>query len=102
MSGVQNNNPIGNNNQPPPPDNTNQTPGTPDPGTVDQLNNQLNQQDPSSGNTPDPSTTNTNTDTNTNSNTGGITSADMKNFMDAMNKFCIQQGIQTAPDPTDS
>jgi len=66
-------------------------PGTPDPNTVNQLQDQLNGTDQPNGAGGTPST-----------NGPGITAADMKNFMDEVNKFCMQQGIQTTPSATDS
>ena len=63
--------------------------GTPDPSTVNALQNQLNGNDPvnAAGGTPA-------------SQGPGITAADMKNFMDGVNKFCVQQGISTTPSAT--
>jgi len=63
--------------------------GTPDANTVNALQNQLNATDPvnAAGGTPS-------------SQGPGITAADMKNFMDEVNKFCVQQGISTTPSAT--
>jgi hypothetical protein len=63
--------------------------GTPDPNTVNQLQDQLNATDPANGAGGTP-----------NAKGPGITAADMKNFMDEMNKFCVQQGISTTPSAT--
>ena len=63
--------------------------GTPDANTVNALQNQLNAADPANaaGGTPA-------------AKGPGITQADMKNFMDELNKFCVQQGISTTPSAT--
>lgn len=64
--------------------------GTPNQNDVSALQNQLNAADPASpagGSTPvTPGS--------------GISAADMKLFMDEVNKFCVQQGISTTPKVT--
>lgn len=64
--------------------------GTPDTNTVNALQNQLDGTNPSSpsGNAAPAG------------GSSGISAADMKLFMDEVNKFCVQQGIATTPKPT--
>jgi hypothetical protein len=64
--------------------------GTPDAQTVSALQDQL-------GNTPSTTSPAGNTPVASGS---GISAADMKQFMDEVNKFCVQQGILTTPKAT--
>ena len=85
---INNVNPAGGINPPAATPNNNQV-GTPDPNTVNALQDQLNGANPANpaGGTPP-------------AQGPGITAADMKNFMDEVNKFCVQQGISTTPSAT--
>ena len=88
VDSVNNINPAGGINSPAVTPSNNQV-GTPDQNTVNALQNQLNGADP------------VNTPGGTPAAQGpGITAADMKNFMDEVNKFCVQQGISTTPSAT--
>jgi dihydroorotase-like cyclic amidohydrolase len=89
VAAVNNLNPAGGVNTPAVTPNNNQV-GTPDQNTVNALQNELNgTTDPANnaGGTPG-------------AQGPGITAADMKIFMDEMNKFCVQQGISTTPKAT--
>jgi hypothetical protein len=88
VDSVNNINPAGGVNTPAVTPSNNQV-GTPDQNTVNALQNQLNGANPA------------NPAGGTAASQGpGITAADMKNFMDEVNKFCVQQGISTTPKAT--
>jgi len=95
MSGINNNVNINGNVTPSTSTNTQNKIGTPDPNTVNALQNQLN----ASGTSSTGSTTSAVAGA---SGAGSNNSADMKSFLDSVNQFCVQQGILTTPDPTDN
>ncbi len=88
VDGINNIGPAGGINTPALTPSNNQV-GTPDPNVVNALQNQLNGTDPANAAAKSPT-----------ANGPGITAADMKSFMDEVNKFCVQQGISTTPSAT--
>jgi hypothetical protein len=88
VAAVNNLNPAGGVNTPAVSPSNNNV-GTPDQNTVNALQNQLNGANPAATGASNPPAAG-----------GGISSADMKTFMDEVNKFCVQQGISTTPKAT--